>query len=225
MLVNKDNHYQLIFDKHYSVKCPHCSITASLSATSIPRFELLVRLKPEKVGIGYICNSCKEPVFLKFLVEKTETSNVYISDSFEEVEFAQETFELQYLPEEVAQDFKEALDCYSMGCWNAFAAMSRRTIQTSSSVLGSEGNSKVQNQISDLKEMGVVDEETFEQLKTIIISGHDGAHPHLPKLEKDRASVLLQLMKDVLYQLFVRVEKIKEANSLRLKAIQDKSNS
>ena len=84
--------------------------------------------------------------------------------------------------------------------------------------MGAEGSNKVQNQLNDLKSMGVIDDEDFEQLKQIILTGHDGAHPHLPKLSRERADVLLEFMKDVLYQLFVRKAKIQEAAKLRQEA-------
>ena len=66
--------------------------------------------------------------------------------------------------------------------------------------------------------MAVADDETFEQLHQIMLTGHDGAHPHLPELSAARAAVLLQLMKDVLYQLYVRPAKIREARELRRQA-------
>jgi hypothetical protein len=59
--------------------------------------------------------------------------------------------------------------------------------------------------------------ETFAQLKQIMLTGHDGAHPRLPSLSQERSEVLLQLMKEMLYQLFVRPEKIKGAVELRKK--------
>jgi hypothetical protein len=67
-----------------------------------------------------------------------------------------------------------------------------------------------------------VDDDTFNGLKQIVIDGHDGSHPHLPKLNPQRAGVLLELMKDVLYQLYVRKGKLKEAMELRQAAIQKK---
>ena len=69
--------------------------------------------------------------------------------------------------------------------------------------------------------MGVVKEEGFKQLKAIILAGHDGAHPHLPKLSAERAAVLLELAKDALYQLFVRKAKIEESVRLRSAAVKD----
>ena len=61
----------------------------------------------------------------------------------------------------------------------------------------------------------------FAALKQAIVDGHDGAHPHLPRLTSERAAVLFELMKDVLYQLFVRRSKIKEAMQLRRAAIEN----
>ena len=132
-----------------------------------------------------------------------------------ELERPEETFEYKYLPPAVADDLREALTCYSQSCFNAFAAMCRRCIQSVAEVLGAEGTTKVEGQLKDLKGMGVIDEEAFDQLKQIMLTGHDGAHPYLPKLSPERAGVLLELMKDVLYQLFVRQAKIREAAELR----------
>ena len=87
--------------------------------------------------------------------------------------------------------------------------------------LGSEGSTKVQQQLEDLRKMGVVKEEAFKQLKAIILAGHDGAHPHLPKVSAERAAVLLELAKDALYQLFVRKAKIEESVLLRNAAVKD----
>ncbi len=85
--------------------------------------------------------------------------------------------------------------------------------------IGSEGTSRVQRQIENLHSMGVVDEDAFTELSAIMLIGLDGAHPHLPKLSPERASILLELMKDALYQLFVRKAKIEEAARLRKAAI------
>jgi hypothetical protein len=84
--------------------------------------------------------------------------------------------------------------------------------------LGVDGTTKVRAQLLDLKSMAVIDED-FDLLERIILDGHDGAHPHLPELSPERARVLLDLLKDVLYQLFVRRAKVKEAEELRRQAI------
>lgn len=142
-----------------------------------------------------------------------------MEDTYEEVERPSETFEFAYLKGDVEEDFREALTCYSNLCFNAFASMCRRTVQSVCTDFGAEGKDRVLNQLQDLKGMAEIDDDTFGLLKQIIIEGHDGAHPHLPKLNQNRAAVLLELIKDVLYQLYVRKGKLQEAMSLRKRAI------
>ena len=216
MHIHPNNDPQSAFDFHPTLRCPHCGATSGMTAISIPRHEYLSRFRPPRCGIVYRCDACNAPVFLKFTV--TYTNPITLSDTFELVERPAETFELQYLPDDVQSDFREALTCYSQSCWNAFAAMCRRTLQSAASSLGSEGTTRVQAQVAALKDMQLVDDEGFEQLREIMLAGHDGSHPHLPKLSPERAAVLLELIKDALYQLFVRQAKIKESTKLRAEA-------
>jgi hypothetical protein len=144
-----------------------------------------------------------------------------IQDDFEEVQRPQELYDgLSYLPQQVADDFSEALTCYSQGCFNAFGAMCRRCIQSAAMALGVTGNDKVMAQINNLKALADLDESTIEELKQIVITGHDGAHPHLPSITQERASLLLIVMKDVLDQLFVRRGKIEEMMKVRRQRIE-----
>ena len=135
-------------------------------------------------------------MFLRFKVMGL-TNPLRLDDNFEQISVSLEPFEMQYLSSPVVDDFREALTCYANSCWNAFGAMWRRCIQSVSTALGADGTSKVQAQLTELKDMGVADEETFQQLHQIMLAGHDGAHPHLPALSPARAAILLQLMKDV----------------------------
>jgi len=226
MILLHDNNPQHIFDQHYSLNCPHCGAYSGITAISIPRFEYLVRFKPEKVGIVYRCDSCNYPIFLKFWVRNYDSlpNKIFLSEDFEEVEKPKETFDFSYLEEKVAKDFREALECYTNLCLNAFAAMCRRTVQSVCSDLGADGKDRVLKQLEDLKGMAAIDDETFIILKQIIIGGHDGAHPHLPNLNKDRASILLELIKDVLYQLYVRKGKLQKVIQLRKEAVKQKNN-
>jgi hypothetical protein len=212
-----------VFDRHYTLDCPHCQARSGISAMAIPRWEFLDRFRPKEVGIAYICNSCKGPIFLVFRViqyhARGDRYAIRLFDDPAVVQQPAEHFDFQYLPDDLASDFREALGCYSILAYNAFAAMCRRTVQSASMALGVEGTTKVKAQLLDLKSMAVIDEETFDLLEQIILDGHDGAHPHLPELSPERARVLLDLMRDVLYQLFVRRAKIKEAEELRRQAI------
>lgn len=225
MYINNKNDPQEIFDKHYSLNCPHCSAHSNISAISIPRYEYLTRFKPQEIGIAYRCDACNKPIFLKFTVRyDLGNHRIQVNDEYTEIELARESFEFQYLKGDVEQDFREALICYSSQAFNGFAAMCRRTVQSICTDGGVEGTHKVEKQLKELKELAQIDDETFSVLKQIMIDGHDGAHPHLPKLNQQRATVLLELMKDVLYQLYVRKGKLQEAMALRQTAIAEAKN-
>ena len=213
----KSDSYQEIADMQISLVCPHCNHATSLTPTSFPNYYALMRHQPNMIGIVFKCNSCSEPVFLKFRIREYNTQYNYIDiiPEYYTVENSKESFDYDSLAEPVKGDFEEALQCYSAGAFNAFAAMCRRTIQSAAASLGAKGKDKVQQQLNDLKEMTEIDEDTFAVLKQIILDGHDGAHPHLPSLSADRAVVLLDLMKDVMYQLFVRKAKLTQSIKLR----------
>ncbi len=217
----RSNSHQEIEDRHISLKCPHCNSIVSVTAISIPDYRLLGRYRPTKIGICYKCSNCNEPVFLKFKVNNYNLGNqsIQIDDRYETVEHAKEEFEFEYLESPVKEDLQEALLCYSQQAYNAFAAMCRRTVQSAASSLGSKGKDKVLKQLEDLREMAQIDEETFLALKQIVIDGHDGAHPHLPTLSPQRSEILLELIKDVIYQLFVRKAKLEKAANLRKQQI------
>ncbi|QCX01148.1 DUF4145 domain-containing protein [Aggregatimonas sangjinii] len=219
LLTNTD---KKLFDNAISCICPHCGDSNSPNLTSTPKHNLLFRHRPKKIGMAYLCNTCKEPLFFKFKILSIDSMKINISDEYEVIENPKVKFDYEHLPEVVKNDFKEALGCYTNGLYNAFAAMCRRTIQSSADNLGAEGKSKVQNQINELKELGTLDDETYEILKRIILDGHDGAHPHLPALSLERAEILLELLKDVLHQLFIRKGRIKKAARLRTEQLKSK---
>jgi hypothetical protein len=222
-IASNDNHATL-FDNPPAIVCPHCAVKSAVVPISIPRYELIRKFQLREVGIVGQCSSCHRAVFMLHKVIAITTTNIDLSDEFAISNRVIEPFEMQYLSGAVLADFHETLTCYSTSSWNAFDAMSRRCIQSISAAFGAEDTSKVQNQLKELEAMGVADAETFAQLHEIMLSGHDGAHPHLPSLSADRAEVLLHLMKDVLYQLYVRPAKIRESSELRKKAIASKSS-
>lgn len=225
-MIGKTNDCSHISDHRIDLKCPHCGKFSHVTAVSIPRFEILARFRPNKVVIGYRCDACNEPICLRFPVLgfRLRDGRIDLGTDFEEIERPSETFEFSFLPPAVRADFQEALLCFSVGAHNAFAAMCRRTIQSACSDFGAKGKDKVTRQIDELKEDSGLEADDHEILRRIIIDGHDGAHPHLPKVCQARAAVLLGLMKDVLYQLYVRRGKLAEAARLRREAIADGSD-
>jgi len=198
------------------IHCPDCGRNCNATVVSVPRFEQLRRYSPNHVAIGFRCDGCGTPLGGTIGVSKSSNSKYTFPQRTLEIRIPRHvSFDFARLPEEVQLDFREACSCFSHENWNAFAAMSRRTLQSTAQVLGSVGSNKVMNQVKELEQMGVVDETEMEILKQVVLDGHDGAHPHLPVMDEDRAEILLSLMTDVLNQLFVRKALLAEAAALR----------
>jgi hypothetical protein len=47
-----------------ALTCPHCQTLSHMTASGIPKFSEISRLKPKQVGIVFRCDACFEPVLL-----------------------------------------------------------------------------------------------------------------------------------------------------------------
>jgi hypothetical protein len=202
-------------ERSLALMCPHCQVFTHITAVSVPQFAELVASRPNHVGVVYKCDSCSAPIFLKFAVKMYAANRVELANSFVELERAREKFNFTYLPENVEKLFREALGCYSGGFFNAFASMSRRTAQAVFEDLGENGRLRIFDQINEAREMAEIDSETFGAVKKVIFGGDRDPTPGLPDVGPCEAGVLLELLKDLLYQAYVRKGKLQQAMMVR----------
>jgi len=199
----------------FALNCPQCQVFSHLTAMSVPQFSQLTAHKPSHVGIVYRCDSCNAPVFLKFPVKIYAGNRVELGPSYVELERPREKFTFTYLPEECETLFKEALACYQHGCFNAFASLCRRTAQGMFRDLGENGKLKVFDQLAEIRGMAELDSDAFGLLKKVIFGTDTEPHPNFPSLDQQYAGVLLEVMKDLLYQAYVRRGKLQQAMMVR----------
>ena len=216
MSVYVDSNSKLHHDQERSlaILCPHCQVYTHITAVSVPQFSELVSSRPNQVGVVYRCDSCSAPIFLKFAVKMYAANRVELANNFIELERAKEKFNFTYLPEQVEQLFREALGCYSAGFFNAFASMCRRTAQTVYDDLGENGRLRIFEQIREARDLAEIDSDTFAVVKKVLFDGGGEPSP-LPELNPSEAGVLLELIKDMLYEAYVRKGKLQQAMMVR----------
>jgi hypothetical protein len=161
------------------------------------------------------CDACGEPVFLKFVAKAYTALRVELAANYIEVERAREKFPLTYLPEEAEALFKEALSCYTAGCFNAFGAMSRRTAQSLFRELGERGKLELFDSLQGIRTLAELDDDTFAAVRAVLFGSDSDPWPHQPDLSPERAGVLLEIMRDLLYQTFVRKARLLQAMTFR----------
>ena len=217
MSVHIDSASRLNHDQEANLvlTCPHCQAVAHITPTAVPRFADLQAHKPKQVGIVYMCDACHAPIFLRFSVRIYGASRIELSPQFTEVERAREKFTFMYLPEDVELLFREALLCFTAGAFNAFASMCRRTAQAAFVVLGESGKLRLFNELNEVKQMVGIAPETFVKLKSILFGAEADPRPNLSLLDSYEAGLVLEVVKDLLYEAFVRKGKLQQAMSVR----------
>lgn len=198
-----------------SLVCPHCQTLTHLTAQAAPRFAQLCNLRPKNVGVVFRCDACAEPVFLKFSAKAYGPQRVELSGNFTEIERPRESFPLTYLPEEAALLFREALGCYSASCFNAFGAMCRRTAQSLFRELGEPGKLEMFDTLQEIRTLAALDDATLGTVRSVLFGNDSDPWPHQPLLDAETAGVLLEVMRDMLYQTFVRKERLLQAMTFR----------
>lgn len=199
--------------------CPRCLSVSRFSVRSYPSGDKLQREGAKELVVGYSCDACMAGLPVVWRINGWGPNNIPIVIDPRLMIPVLEDFEFDHVPDTVAADIKEALSCLSVDAFNGFAAMCRRAVQSICSDLGATGSSKVQKQVNEMLEMTGLDDEWGDLATQVMLTGHDGAHPHLPQVGPDRAAVLLSLIRDLTYQLYTRPGKVKEAALLRREAI------
>jgi len=198
-----------------ALTCPHCLVLSHITPIAVPGFNELVSHPPKYVGTVYRCDSCNAPIFLRFPVKLCGNHRIELGSQFVEVERPREKFSYLYLPEQVEIMFREALSCYSHSSFNAFAAMCRRTMQSAFADLGESGKLRVFDQLNDVRTMADLDATMFVDIKRVIFGSDADPHPNLPTIDDQTAGVLLEVMKDLLYQMYVRKGRLQQAMMVR----------
>jgi hypothetical protein len=212
-----DSSDRLLHDQAQSLAltCPHCLVLAHITPMAVPPYAELAAHRPRQVGIVYRCDACNSPIFLRFNVREYGAHRVELSTQFTEIERPREKFTFTYLPESIETMFREALLCYSHGAFNAFTSMCRRTMQTAFELLGESGRLHLFDQLNELREMAQIDAASFALLKRVIFGNDADPGGGLPALEDDQAGLLLEVMKDLLYQAYVRKGRLQQAMVVR----------
>ena len=202
-------------EKTLALTCPHCQVVAHVTVSAVPRFEELQTYRPAQIGIVYRCDACHAPIFLRFTVRMYAASRIELSPQFAEVERAREKFSFTYLPEEVELLFRETLTCFSSGAFNAFASMCRRTAQAVFADLGEAGKLRLFDELNEVRELAALSADTFAKLKGILFGTANDPRPNIPLLDGHEAGIALEVMKDLLYEAYVRRGKLQQAMSVR----------
>jgi hypothetical protein len=197
-----------------AAECPHCGAIAHQTVQAHPAFAQLRAGRPAQMGAILQCDACHVPLFLRYRVKAWHDDHVEFHPAPIEVERPAERFSYTHLPEQVATCFREALACYSAGLLQAFAVMCRLTTQAMLEDLGERSRLRIFDQVAEVRMLAGLDDMTFAAIRGVLFEG-DAGRTAPPVLTRLQAAVLVETMKDLLYQSYVRRAKLQQALRMR----------
>ena len=205
--------------EQFGLECPYCNMYSHVSPQSVPNVDSILRDRPKHVGLVYQCDACSAPIFLRFAVKEYGERRVELFQNFAELERPKERFAFSYLPKATEILFREALTCYSNNSFNAFASMCRRSAISAFESLGKDGKLKAFDELMEAQRIAEIDDDSFEPIKKVLFA--HSTEEELPLLNRAQAGVLLEVMKDMFYQCFVRRGKLTRAIKVRRFFVQE----
>jgi hypothetical protein len=213
IVFDKDQASESGLGERIGLECPYCGVYAHMTPQSVPDAAALLRDRPKNVGLVYQCDACHAPVFLRFTVREYSDNRVELLRNFVELERPKERFAFSYLPKHTEVLFREALSCYSSNSFNAFASMCRRAANSAFLALGEGGKLRAFEEVMVAQDIAEIDEETFAPIKAVLFgTGEEG---EIPLLNRAQAGIVLEVLKDMFYQCFVRHGKLTRAIKVR----------
>jgi hypothetical protein len=204
------------------LECPYCGVHAHMSPQAVPEVDALLHDQPKQIGLVFQCDACKAPVFLRFAVRNYSETRVELFRNFVELERPKERFSFSYLPKHTEVLFREALACYSSNSFNAFASMCRRSVESAFEALGEGGKLHAFDVVMTAQDIAGIDDDTFAPIKLVLFDTSE--EQELPLLNRAQAGILLEVMKDMFYQCFVRRGKLSRAIKVRRFFVEESQN-
>jgi len=93
--------------------------------------------------------------------------------------------------------------------------MSRRTAQSLFRELGERGKLELFDTLQEIRTLANLEDDTFAVLRSVLFGTDSDPWPHQPHLNAEQAGILLEVMRDLLYQTFVRKARLVQAVTFR----------
>jgi hypothetical protein len=189
-------------------ECPHCGALAPLVPIATPGFAELSAARPQHAGVAFRCAVCNEPRFARAAIRSFDKDRIVLSANLVEVERSKEHFQYSYLPERLRRLLREAFGCFTSDLYYAFAILCRRA----ASLAGADNISglALDSLFDDAIRLGEIDAATQGVLREVLFGTADE-----PEINADQAAILIEIVKDMFHQQFVRRAKLRRAIGMR----------
>lgn len=126
------------------------------------------------------------------------------------IEHGRESFPYGYLPDDLKRLLREAFGCYAADLLLAFAIVCRRAIQVSEAASPAAGTLSFERLYDDAAQLSGIEPATRAALHEILFGPGQETD-----IDADLAAVLIEIVKDMFQQRYVRSAKLRRAIRMR----------
>jgi len=191
-------------------ECPHCGVHAPMVPSATPSFDALKKARPHHTGVAFRCAACNEPRFARAAIRSFGDDRIILSANLVEVERPKEHFQYNYLPKETGLLLREAFGCYAADLTLAFAVLCRHSIASAARAELAVSEATFERLFDDTCRLAEIDRETRQIMHQALFMTSA-----TPEIDADQAAMLIEIIKDIFQQRFVRTAKLKRAIQMR----------
>jgi len=191
-------------------ECPHCGVQAPMLPIATPDFAALSEARPQHTGVAFRCGACNEPRFARTAIRSFDKDQIILSTNLVEVERSQERFQYNYLPKATGRLLREAFGCYAADLTLGFAMLCRQTIAAAIRTESAAREPTFEHLFEDASRLAEIDHDTRETLYSALFRTDVES-----EIDADQAAVLIEIVKDMFQQRFVRTAKLRRAIQMR----------
>jgi hypothetical protein len=194
--------------------CPHCHKQTALTPLSRPDFATIKACKPAVTGLCFLCLSCRKPLLVRYSVEHIGETEIELAPAAALDVRPDDRINLSYLPASVKKPYVDALGCYQHELIQPFGLMCKQTIDAVIKDLGEGGKLKVFNHLEELRDVFNVEPHIFATIGEVLFDNKRSLMS-TSVFGRTEAAVLLEALKDLIYQFYIRKARLQRAVSMR----------
>jgi hypothetical protein len=194
--------------------CAQCQTEAHLTLISRPDFNSLKVCRPAITGLAFLCLKCQSPTLVTYTIKHIGEHEILLGEVVRHEDKTDGHVILNYLPSTIKKMYEDAIGCYEHDLLEPFALMCRQTIEAIIKDLGDTGKMRVFNHIEELRDILKIEPCMFDSIDQIIF-GPEKPTQRDTIFGKTESAVLLEIMKDLLYQIYVRKARLQRVFNIR----------